>query len=53
MTRRLSEHERDERDLKILRLLDEGMTQEAVAECMDITRGPIARLLKEIRESEK
>jgi len=51
--RYLPEHDRDARDLKILKLLDEGMTQDQVAARMGISRGPIARLLADIRKDEE
>ena len=48
----LSEHERDARDLKILSLLDEGLSQKQIAERLNCTRGSFQRLLKDIREDE-
>lgn len=46
------EQARDQRDLKILKLLDQGLTQTEVATRMAITRGPIVRLLTDIRIDE-
>lgn len=45
----LTEHERDARDLRILALLDEGHSQVAVAKMLGVSRGPIQRLLGDIR----
>lgn len=52
MTGRISEHERDRRDLKILRLLDEGATQEQACARLGVTRGVITKLLREVRQDE-
>ncbi|AHD09514.1 winged helix-turn-helix transcriptional regulator [Phaeobacter gallaeciensis] len=46
------EHDRDSRDLKILRLLDEGLSQQQVADACGVTRGPIAKLVRDIRKDE-
>ena len=52
MTRRYwTERERDARDLKILTMLDNGMTQEAAR--FNMTRGSIAKMVREIRADEK
>ncbi|MBA86117.1 MAG: hypothetical protein CML69_15495 [Rhodobacteraceae bacterium] len=47
---RLSEHDRDQRDLRILELLDEGLTQAAAADATGVTRGLVAKLVSHIRE---
>lgn len=52
MSNLLSEHERDQRDLRILRLLDEGHTQEHVSRIEGVSRGQITRLLAQDREEE-
>lgn len=52
MTRRLSENDRDTRDLRILQLLDEGMSQDRAARTMGVSRGPVARMVAEIRADE-
>jgi predicted transcriptional regulator len=46
---RLSEQERDQRDLRILELLDKGLTQAAAAEAMGVTRGLVSKLVSHIR----
>ena len=54
MTRRYwTERERDARDLKILTMLDNGMTQEAAAARFNMTRGSIAKMVREIRADEE
>lgn len=50
MTRRLSERERDERDLKILRLLAEGLTQAQVAARMGLSREAVNKLARSAKE---
>lgn len=52
MARKLKEAERDRRDLKALRLLDQGLTQTLVAARLGISRGALVRMLREIREDE-
>jgi predicted DNA-binding protein (UPF0251 family) len=47
-----AEHQRDARDLKALRLLDAGLTQSEVCERLGITRGPLVRLVGDIRRDE-
>lgn len=50
---KLTEHERDQRDLTILGLIGKhGMTQRGAAERMGITRGPVSRLVADIRKDE-
>lgn len=46
------EHERDARDLRILELLDSGMSQRRVAAVVGAARGPIVRMLADIRHDE-
>lgn len=46
------EHDRDARDLRILRMLDRGVMQKEAARREGITRGSITRMLREIREDE-
>lgn len=53
MARGLSRRQLDERDLKALRLLDEGLTQTAVCERLGMFRGPLVRLLRDIRAEEE
>lgn len=51
--KRASEHERDQRDLKILQMLDQGIPQPEIAAALGISRGPIVRLVRDIRDDEK
>lgn len=53
MARHDTDHARDARDLKILKLLDEGLTQATVCARMGVTRGAISRLLREIRQDDE
>lgn len=50
---KLTEHERDARDLKILKLLDTGMSQKQVADAVGVSRGSFQRLLADIREDDR
>jgi transcriptional regulator with XRE-family HTH domain len=52
MTRRLSQHDRDRRDLMALALLEQGLSQEVVCKRLGISRGPLVRLRRDIREDE-
>ncbi len=52
MGKHLSQHDRETRDLKALELLDTGMTQAAVCERLGMTRGPLVKMLREIRADE-
>jgi DNA-binding Lrp family transcriptional regulator len=49
---RLTEHQRDDRDLRILEMLDEGATQAQCAERFGMSRGAIARMVRDIRRDE-
>ena len=49
---KLSEAQRDRRDLEALRLLDRGLTQQAVCDRLGISRGPLVKLLRDIRADE-
>ncbi|MBO9398755.1 winged helix-turn-helix domain-containing protein [Shimia sp. R9_2] len=49
----LAQRVRDERDLKVLELLDAGLSQQAVADRLGITRGPIVKLVTDIRKDEE
>ncbi|WP_165390232.1 hypothetical protein [Thalassococcus sp. S3] len=49
MTMRMTARQRDERMLRALKLLDLGFTQDQVAARLGMTRGPISRLVIEIR----
>lgn len=49
---RMSEHERDARDLRILAALDQGLTQAAVCARFGVSRGLIVTLLMDIRKDE-
>ena len=44
-----AETARDARDLEILRMIDRGKSQEQAARRFGVTRGPITRMLAEIR----
>lgn len=46
------ERARDARDLKALRLLDKGLSQREVCIRLGISRGPLVRLLRDIRADE-
>lgn len=46
------EHARDARDLRVLSLLDQGYTQPQAANAVGMTRGPVARLVAQIRDDE-
>lgn len=46
----MSERERDERDLKILALLDAGETTYSVAKITGWSRGLITKLMRESKE---
>jgi DNA-binding CsgD family transcriptional regulator len=50
MRERLTEKQRDERDLKILRLLAEGLTQAQVAARMGLSREAINKLARSAKE---
>lgn len=50
LRKRLSEKDRDARDLMALRLLDRGMRQDDVCRRCGMTRGPLVKLLRDIRE---
>lgn len=50
---KLTDHERDARDLKILKLLDTGMSQKQVADAVGVSRGSFQRLLADIREDDR
>ena len=47
---RLTEHQRDARDLLALALLEAGHPQHAVCSAFDMSRGPLVRMLREIRD---
>ena len=53
MHRRLTERERDLRDLKILELIDDGFTQGQAAKRFGLTRSPVSRMIRAIREDER
>lgn len=50
--RALTEKQRDQRDLTILKRLDAGLTWKEVAKSVGVAVGTIAKLLREIREDE-
>ena len=45
---KLTGRQKDERDLAILDLIDQGWTQKAAAEAFGITRGVVSRMITEI-----
>ena len=49
----MTEHERDQRDVSILAMLDQGKTQAEVAALHGVTRGAIVRLTSQIRQDQK
>ena len=52
MTKQLAQQDRDERDLRILSLLDDGLTQQQVCDRIGVTRGLVTKLLGDIRKDE-
>lgn len=53
MKLRLPPLECNARDLRALTLLDSGLTQAVVCERCGMSRGPLVRLLADIREDER
>lgn len=49
----MTHHERDMRDLRLLQLLDQGFTQDQACKHVGCSRGPLARLLADIRLDER
>lgn len=49
----MTEAGRDARDLRILSLIEEGLTQEQICQRMGCSRGLITRLLGDIRKDEQ
>ncbi|MGR1582459.1 hypothetical protein ACSSNL_13455 [Thalassobius sp. S69A] len=47
--RKLHERDRDQRDLRILTMLDHGVVQKDAAQAAGVSRGVITRLLADIR----